>query len=146
MFGHMDLNRSNRLVNETVDENGNQVKKICLIDFDYSCYGPREQDFCGFFCSYKHKDYIFGDEPWPTDEEMKIFLEAYRLESERLQPGYLDDPLNSLEQLIKETKLHSLQYYLGICVFALSMVVTFKDNLERLKYHLVKTITNETLF
>lgn len=142
VFAHSDLNRSNRLINESLDENGNPVKRIYLIDFDYSCYGRRETDITAFFVSYKHKDHLFGDGPYPSDEEMKLFLDAYRLESEKLHPGYLEDPINSMEAMIKETKLFSLKGYMFLAIFALSMVVNSKDNVEKMKYYLVMVSTH----
>lgn len=131
VFGHSDFNRSNILINEILDTNGNKVKRLYAIDFDYSTYLPRGFDFGTYFCSFKHKDYLLGNDGFPSDEEIKFFVEEYRLESEQLQPGYLDDSINSTEQIVKEVKLSTLELYFARTYFSLGMSMQCKDNPEK---------------
>ena len=65
---------------------------------------------------------MFGDEGFPSDEEMALFLSEYRAECARQQGGdyYLNDAANSLEQLIKESKIYTLMAY-GDYFFCLMM-------------------------
>lgn len=109
VFSHSDFNRGNRIVTKRTDKNGNIVSRIQLVDFDYSTTNYRGTDIGRFFSSYKHTDDNFGNEPFPTDEEMKLFLEEYRTECVSIMgDSYDKDPINSIEQMIKEAKIYAL--------------------------------------
>lgn len=139
VFLHSDFSRHNCLVEEKV-ENGETKKRIYMIDFDYCMYAPRGHDLAAYLSSYQHKIDLFDDADFPTEDQMKIFLEEYRQESERLQPGYLKDPANSIESLFKEAKFYSLKLHLLLCLFALSAIVPFRNNPKRVKVFLVSEI------
>lgn len=128
LFTHVDFTRSNRLVAKD--------KSILLIDFDFSNFFPRGMDFGRYFSNYKHKDSIFGDEGFPTDQEMRLFLEEYRIESGKLNSNYLDEANNSIEQLIKESKLFALNLYFMDTLFAIGMFMQNFQN-EKAEYFLV---------
>ena len=75
------------------------------MDFDYSTYNYRGYDLGRYFSNYRHTDDMFGNEGFPRDEQMGLFLNEYRLECAKVQGDhYLKLEINSLEQLIKEAK------------------------------------------
>ncbi|KAF7496532.1 Choline/ethanolamine kinase [Sarcoptes scabiei] len=82
VFSHNDFNRGNRLVQCDESEN----KRIYLVDFDYANYFARGQDIGRYFSNYRHKDDMFGDEGFPTDQQMDLFIEEYRKELLNEQP------------------------------------------------------------
>ncbi|KAJ6221871.1 hypothetical protein RDWZM_000416 [Blomia tropicalis] len=109
VFSHCDFNRGNRLVQR---EPKTGKSRVYLIDFDYSCFFYRGFDLGRYFSNYRHREDMFGDEGFPTDDEMKLFLEAYRNECGRLQGDqYLLNENNSLERLIIESKVFTLMAY-----------------------------------
>lgn len=98
---------------EVVDENGKTQKEIFFVDFDYSSYYYRGNDFGRYFSNYRHKEDMFGYEGLPSDEDMKLFFEEYRNESAILNPAFdINDQQNSIENMIMECKVHMLNAYL----------------------------------
>lgn len=62
-------------------------------------------DLGRYFSNYRHLDDMFGNETIPSDAEMGIFLEEYRLGCSQVQgEHYLKQEINSMKQLLKETK------------------------------------------
>ncbi|KAH9403865.1 hypothetical protein TYRP_014376 [Tyrophagus putrescentiae] len=111
VFSHSDFNRGNRLVAKVKDpETGVEKKRIWIVDFDYSTINYRGIDFGRYFSNYRHEDDMFGDEGFPTDEEMALFLEEYRQECARIQ-GQFYLEANPLEMLIREAKIFAMQAY-----------------------------------
>lgn len=119
VFSHSDFNRGNRLVQKVKGEDGGERKRIWIVDFDYSTINYRGIDLGRYFSNYRHEEDMFGDEGFPTDEEMALFLEEYRQECARIQgPQYLE--ANPLEQIIREAKIFTLTAY-GDYFFCLMM-------------------------
>lgn len=122
VFQHGDFNRGNRIVPNVRREG---EPRLYLLDFDFSAYGVRGRDLGRYFSNYRHHDDMFGDEGFPEDDqELELFLRAYQLESAKLNgDGYLQDPINSLEHLIMESKAYTLQAYLTDAFFGLFMMI-----------------------
>lgn len=138
VLAHADFNRGNRIVEEGADENGKPTKRVYMVDLDYVNFQPRGIDLGRYFSNYRHKEDMFGDEGFPTDEEMKLFLEEYRQESGRLssQKNYLQDPVNSIENLILESKVFIQQSCFVDAWFGIFMYLQNLDN-EQTKHFLV---------
>lgn len=137
VFSHSDFNRGNRLVKEVKDDSGVTIKKeIYLVDFDYSTYNYRGYDLGRYFSNYRHTDDMFGNEGFPTDEQMGLFLNEYRLECAKVQGDhYLKLEINSLEQLIKEAKVFLLNA-LTIDYFFCLMMYSLNPTGEKKEYFL----------
>lgn len=55
---------------------------------------------------------MFSNEGFPSDEEMHLFLKEYQLECSKVQGKfYLEQKINSIEQLIKEVKGKLMPFY-----------------------------------
>lgn len=120
VFSHNDFNRGNRLVQCDESEN----KRIYLVDFDYANYFARGQDIGRYFSNYRHKDDMFGDEGFPTDQQMDLFIEEYRKEfAQRTTNGlqWFNDQRNSREKFRSEAKIYAMKAYLDDCLFGLMM-------------------------
>lgn len=132
VFSHLDFNRGNRLIRRKTDPTtGKATIEIRLVDLDYSNYNARGADLGRYFSNYQHRETMFGDEGFPEDAEMELFLEAYRQECARLLgTEYLDDEQNSMAALIKETKAFTLKAYYVDWFFAIFMLA---DQTEREK-------------
>lgn len=115
-FIHGDFHHNNRLIQSTVDENGNKSQEVFFVDFDLCNYTYRGFDLGRYFYTFKHAadPEESANQLFPQDEELKVFLTEYRNESARLSssPDYFADPINSMEQLIRETKIFGLHSYL----------------------------------
>ncbi|KAH9396450.1 hypothetical protein TYRP_019857 [Tyrophagus putrescentiae] len=137
VFSHSDFNRGNRLVKEVKDDSGVTIKKeIYLVDFDYSTYNYRGYDLGRYFSNYRHTDDMFGNEGFPTDEQMGLFLNEYRQECAKVQGDhYLKLEINSLEQLIKEAKVFLLNA-LTIDYFFCLMMYSLNPTGEKKEYFL----------
>ncbi|CAG2165404.1 unnamed protein product [Oppiella nova] len=78
VLSHCDFNRGNILI----QENGDKLD-LFFIDFDFTSHNFRGMDFGRYFSSWRHKDSHFGCEPFPTDQQMIPFIDAYIKESNR---------------------------------------------------------------
>lgn len=147
VFSHGDFNRANRLVQTTKDESGNTHKRIYFVDFEYCSYNHRGFDLARYFTTFKHC-YNTPDtmKVFPPNEEMLTFLNEYRNEFARLtSPEYLDDPINSVEQLIRETQIFSLYTYASDICFYLQMFIRNPDN-DRTEVYLVCILLVKSYF
>ncbi|CAG2115861.1 unnamed protein product [Medioppia subpectinata] len=79
VLSHCDFNRGNILI----QQNGSQVD-LFFIDFDFTSHNYRGIDLGRYFSSWKHTDPHFGADPFPTDQQMTPFIDAYIQESDRL--------------------------------------------------------------
>ncbi|OTF83529.1 Choline/ethanolamine kinase-like protein, partial [Euroglyphus maynei] len=119
IVSHNDFNRENRLVK--FDENGQ--KRIYYIDLDFCNFNYRGYDLGRYFSNYRHHDNMFGNEGFPCDQEMDLFLNEYRNELAKGQSSeWLNDPKNSLEHFRDEAKIFTLKAYLidagfGVMIF-----------------------------
>lgn len=83
-----------------------------------------------YFFSYKadYEDDLSG-QPFPTDEEMRLFLGEYRNEfAKHSDWNYLADPDNSMQQLLKEAKVFLLHGYLAYIWVMLFKIITNPGN------------------
>nr|XP_046913632.1 LOW QUALITY PROTEIN: probable ethanolamine kinase A [Dermatophagoides farinae] len=120
LFSHNDLNRQNRLVK--FDDNGQ--KQIYFIDLDFTNYGWRGLDLGRYFSNYRHHDDMFGNEGFPDDQQMNLFLDEYRCElSKHHSSEWLKDERNSLEHLRDEAKIFTLKAYSVDAGFGVMMFV-----------------------
>lgn len=137
VFSHSDFNRGNRIVAFEKNESGELVKQIYLLDFDYSNFNHRGIDFGRYFSNYRHKEDMFGDEGFPTDQEMELFLAEYRNECARIRgDSYLAEDINSMKQLRAESKVFTLNAYLIDVYFGLFMYITTPEG-PKAEYFLV---------
>lgn len=140
VFTHGDFNRGNRLVKQEDKVDGIANKQIYLVDFDYSTYNYRGYDIARYFSNYRHVDDMFGDEGFPTDQEMSLFLEEYRQECAQVQgDSYLQQQINSLQQLIKEAKVFVLNAY-AVDFFFCLMMYTLDAKSDKKHYFLVSVL------
>lgn len=104
VLSHCDFNRGNILIRkneETLD--------LFFVDFDFTSYNYRGIDFGRFFSSWKHIDPNFGDDCYPTDQQMSPFFEAYIEEWNRItKKQFSNNAFNTKQQLIRETNLFTL--------------------------------------
>ena len=104
VLSHCDFNRGNILIcknTETLD--------LFFVDFDFTSYNYRGIDFGRLFSSWRHTDPNFGDDGYPTDQEMNRIFEAYIEEWDRITGNqFSKNESNCKEQLIKEAKLFTL--------------------------------------
>ena len=118
MFTHLDFRGTNCMVTDPNDE-------IILCDFEYSCYGYRGFDFGSTMVEWNRKvDELFKSEnqldKYPDDEQIKSLLKPYINESVKiLGKRYLEDKINSMEQLVKEAKVFSLVADMFMILFCL---------------------------
>ncbi|KAH9425058.1 hypothetical protein DERP_011786 [Dermatophagoides pteronyssinus] len=120
ILSHNDFNRQNRLIQ--FDKNGN--KRIYFIDLDFTNYYYRGLDLGRYFSNYRHHDDMFGNEGFPDDNEMDLFLNEYRMELSKSQSSeWLNDPKNSLEHFRDESKIFTLKAYSIDAGFAVMMFV-----------------------
>lgn len=137
-FCHCDFNRGNRIVKETIKEDGTKEKKIYVIDFDFSNVNYRGLDIGRYFSNYRQIEEMFGYADFPSDDEMKILLVEYREECGRLQGAhYLEQEENSLQQLIREGKVFALFAYIDF--FFCLMLYTMDPMGPRKDFNLVRT-------
>src|SRR5699024_8669503 len=117
---------------KVTNADGSTSKELFLVDFDYATYNYRGYDLGRYFSNYRHEEDMFGNEGFPADEEMNLFLDAYREECGRLQGDhYLQAEINSIEQLIKEAKVFALkafsEYVFCIMMYTLDPTGPQKD-------------------
>lgn len=111
-------------------------QQIYLIDFDATSMNNRGADFGDYFANYRHKE-DFADEGFPSDEEMSLFLNEYRTECGRiLGAEFLSKEENTLEHMIDESKMYTLDSYIGGTFFGL-MWYQQVHNTEKGQYFLV---------
>ena len=101
VFAHNDFRMGNILL---TDDNGS-----LLSDFDYSVYGYRGFDFGSFFFGFetiKENTFRFKDE-----SVVREFIASYVKQSEQIYgKEYSDNECNSVEYILKETKLFAMVY------------------------------------
>lgn len=92
---------------------------ITKVDFDYSTYNFRGYDLGRYFSNYRHVlDNMFSNEGFPSDEEMYLFLNEYQTECSKVQGKfYLEQEINSIEQLVKEVKGTQFTAYYFVTIF-----------------------------
>jgi len=126
VLSHCDFNRGNILI----QENGDKLD-LFFIDFDFTSHNFRGMDFGRYFSSWRHKDPHFGCEPFPTDQQMIPFIDAYIKESNRLTGNaFSKSEFNTREHLIKEAKLFTLVGLIldvTFCLWKISMDNTIVD-------------------
>ena len=129
VFSHMDFHRLNRLVRETTLPNGEIEKEFYFVDLDSSLYSYRGYDFAAFFDSLYQIEPYFRRDHFVSDNIILKFLKVYREECGKIQgQKYLDDPINSLEQMLREVKFFVLNYATGMMFFAAVMFVQSPDD------------------
>ncbi|XP_054157528.1 choline/ethanolamine kinase-like [Oppia nitens] len=108
VFAHNDFNRRNTLICESKDNNNNDLN-VYLIDFDWSSYGKRGVDFGQYFNCWGQEATDFGTGPFPSDQQMLPFIDAYIVEMSKLVgDDYPKLTVNSRERLLKEAKVCTL--------------------------------------
>ena len=104
VFTHNDYRSSNLLITEPNDE-------LIVCDFDISNYGHRGSDFNNLYREWGPKrEFIKPITNLPIDDSvLKPLLEIYVKESQRINgKSYTENPINSVEHLIKEIKVFFL--------------------------------------
>ncbi|CAG2103516.1 unnamed protein product [Medioppia subpectinata] len=110
VFSHCDLNRRNTLVREA---GVGQGLDVYIIDWDYCCYTYRGADFGDYFMNWCQTELDFGGEPFPTDDQMLVFINAYIREMTAINGNsYTQLEINSRHRLIKEAKVFALLGYI----------------------------------
>ncbi|CAG2117594.1 unnamed protein product [Medioppia subpectinata] len=104
VFSHCDLNRRNTLVREGGVGPGLDV---FIIDWDWCCYTYRGADFGDYFMNWCQTELDFGGGPFPTDDQMLVFIDAYIREMTAINGNsFTQLEINSRQRLIKEAKVH----------------------------------------
>ncbi|KAF7493676.1 Choline kinase alpha [Sarcoptes scabiei] len=106
VFTHRDLNHDNIFVFE--NKQTQSFYDIKFIDFDYSGYNYRGMDLGRYFsdCEQQKK---FSDQKIIEDKKMLQFIHYYIDENCQIYgESYRNDPINSPEQLLAESKLFVL--------------------------------------
>ena len=116
VFTHSDYRSSNLMVTEPDDE-------LIVCDFDVTQYGYRGQDFVALVREWGRSNFerkpIEGL-PLP-DSELKPLIEIYVKESHRIHgKSYSENPINSVEHILKEVKIFLMFSQLFGSVYVLS--------------------------
>ena len=109
VFCHNDFRGSNIMITES-NNNDNENKEMILCDFEYSAYGFRGFDFGAIFSEWGRtlNDYKTLHN-FPEDSKIIPFIEEYITQSiEIFGKEYYDNKNNSVENILKETKLFTL--------------------------------------
>ncbi|CAG2103296.1 unnamed protein product [Medioppia subpectinata] len=110
VFSHADLNRRNTLVREGEVDQGLDVY---IIDWDWCCYTYRGADFGDYFMNWCQTELDFGGEPFPTDDQMLVFIDAYIREMTAINGNsFTQLEINSRKRLIMEAKVFALLGYI----------------------------------
>ncbi|CAG2107329.1 unnamed protein product [Medioppia subpectinata] len=118
MFSHHDFRGSNIMVTEPDDE-------ILFCDLEYSAYGWRGFDFGTILVEWGRTFSEFGKsekdiQKYPNDETIKGLLKIYVEESIRLLgPKFANNPVNSIDHILREAKLFSLAAIMFLVVFSI---------------------------
>lgn len=105
VFCHNDLLGSNMLL---IEPDG----KLLLIDTEYSTYGCRGTDITIFMSQYGLEPNEYAKFAMPEDSILEEFIRLYIEECDALIPGYSSKQKNSVDQILKETKLCFMAYFL----------------------------------
>lgn len=104
-FLHADLLGTNLLLTE-------QDSKLLLIDLEYSTYGCRGFDIGVFMYQYGLEPNEYFKFEMPPNEIMKQFIQFYVDECDKKFAGYSKKSINSVEQILHETKLCMLVHFM----------------------------------
>ncbi|XP_054157312.1 choline/ethanolamine kinase-like [Oppia nitens] len=117
VFSHNDFVHSNIMILDTPDDSGN---RIMLCDYEYASYGYRGQDLGTIICEWGH--------PWNDmksfhnfidDSLIEQFLRHYIDENVSIfGDKYLENENNSLNQLMKESKLFALVFKMTLILWS----------------------------
>lgn len=113
VFSHNDFRGSNILVTQP-------GKQVYVCDIEYSRYGPRAMDMATILVEWGRELFDFEVRQLPSDSVIEHFIEAYRREMERLQPGYLKSPKNSVEVIKKEVKIFFMLHRIFLLTFLMA--------------------------
>lgn len=148
VFCHNDFRGSNILVTQPDD-------KILLCDMEYSRYGPRAGDLAALMYEWGHEFMDFNPRGIPSDEDIKQFIQLYVHEMNERQPGYIDKPKNSVDNITREVKAYFLFNSFFFMAFwaekdttvIASMSNKKEDDLVSFgKYFFAETFTNFQMF
>jgi thiamine kinase-like enzyme len=120
VFSHNDFGGSNILVIEDKShKNFDDSNIIKLCDFEYSCYSYRGFDFGTLFENWGRIDYQTFS-PIPSDQFIEEFMKGYLDECCKIYGNnYRNNKLNSMQQLLKETKVFTLAQHMLSVMFSL---------------------------
>ena len=123
VFTHNDYRSSNLLITEPNDE-------LIVCDFDVSSYGRRGYDFVALMREFGPKVTGFGKpvDRFPVEDSvLEPLLEIYLKESQRIHgKSYSENPINSVENILKEVKV----FYLFQKLWSISHIVSNDQNSE----------------
>ena len=129
VLSHNDFTQRNILIREekeeekslTSDVSKNKiVDKIVVFDHEYSNYSYRGNDFSRLFAQWGKK--LFEVKPLPSDQLIKSFLSYYLNECVKIHgENYKNDERNSIEFMLKETKVFHLGFKLFMAIHFLEM-------------------------
>lgn len=120
VFSHNDFNRRNILIQKSKDSSD---ERIFLIDFDWTTYNYRGADFGQYYADWGQEDTEWAYHDFPSDEEMSVFINAYiKRMTEIFGDSYAKQEINSLEHLIKESKVHAMNAFVRNIVYCIQKV------------------------
>ena len=95
--------------------------QIVLCDFEYSSYGYRGQDFGTIITEWGRTMNDFKElHKFPEDSVIETLIEIYIKESEKIfGKKYSENPLNCVQQILKEVKVFTLSGSLFIILWFL---------------------------
>lgn len=124
VYSHVDLNHFNILVLD-------QSREIRFIDFDYSSYHMRGYDLGRYFVDCE-SDEVFDDHEFVGDQKMLRFIDHYIDECCVIHGSqYRDNPLNSREKILRESKVFVLYSSLVDVLFCVWLAIDKEDIREK---------------
>ena len=137
VFSHNDFNRKNILIKESK----NSIEdSVFLIDFDWTNYNYRGIDLGRYFSSYAQSEPEFGYADFPSDDEMSVFLKAYiNRMTEIFGESYTKQDKNSLETLVKESKIFAMNTYLSQNLFFVFTIMGEQNDEKKRQYIVILT-------
>ncbi|XP_054157313.1 choline/ethanolamine kinase-like [Oppia nitens] len=118
VFSHNDVVHSNIMILDKPDDSGNC---IMLCDYEYASYGYRGQDLGSIICEWGRPWTDFKSvHKFIDDSLIEQFLRHYIDENVNIfGDKYLENENNSLNQLMKETKVFALVFRMMVIQWAI---------------------------